>query len=407
MKKRNRGVRLTTQGLEKIQDALKEYENLHHEFGRLSLETIGQITGLDPATARKALNNHEKVDKRTLEVIFNAFDIEISQDFYTSETRKTFKDLGGMPAPLFFIGRDTELQRLQKWVITDKCRLVTILGMGGLGKTSLSVQLLKSVIDKFDCIIWKSLHDKPTFDKLAGDLVQSISDEEKDTQNIVNDHQKLLKLIDCLHKTRCLIVLDDFDSLFHDDCHAGRFLKGYEVYGSLLRRVVENKHQSCILIITREKPQETSFIEGEGVPAKTLNLEGLKTEFGRKFLEKKGITGQIEHLNQVIDRYKGIPLALEMTSALIRDIFDGNASEFLDQEIIVFGGIRDLIEQHFCRLTKVEKDILIWLSIYHKPMTLSELFQDIVGVISKSNIFEAIESLNRRCLIEKKTHISL
>ena len=401
MKKRNRGVRLTTKGLEKIQEALKEYESQHHKFGRLSLETIGQISGLDPATARKALNKHEKVDKRTLEILFKAFELDISKDFYTNEIRKTFKDLESMPAPLFFVGREQELQCLQKWIITGKCRLVTVLGMGGVGKTSLSVQLLKSVSDKFDCIIWKSLRDMPTFDKLVGDLIQSISGEQKNTQNFGNDHQKFLKLVECLRRIRCLIVLDNFDCLFRNDCHAGRFLNGYEAYGDLLRRVVEIDHQSCILITTREKPQETSFIEGKGIPAKTLKLEGLQTEFGRKILENKDITDQIEHLDQVIERYQGIPLALEMSSAFIREIFDGNAVNFLDQDIIVFGEIRDLIEQHYRRLTKLEKDILIWLAINHKPMTLMEIFQDIVSITSKSNLFEAIESLNRRCLIEK------
>ncbi len=401
MKRRNRGVRLTTEGLEKFQAVLKEYESIHYEVGRLSLEKIGQIAGLDPATARKALNSREKVDKRTLELLFQAFEIELSEDFYSSETRKTCKDLRSMPSPLFFAGRDQELKLLQQWIIVDKCRLVTVFGIGGLGKTSLSVRLLESSIEKFDCVIWKSLRNMTAFDILVNDLVQSISGESKSASKSANNLQKILKLIDCLRTSRCLIVLDNVDALFCDNHYAGRFLNGYEAYGDLFRKVIETAHQSCLLIITREKPKETSFMEGEGIPVKALRLEGLETEFGRKILEKKRVNGQVEHLNQVVERYKGNPLALEMTSTLIREVFDGNISEFLAQEIVVFGGIRDLIEQHCRRLTKLEREILIWLAINHEPITLSDLCQDIVTVTSKSDLFEAIESLNRRCLIEQ------
>jgi flagellar biosynthesis GTPase FlhF len=40
-----------------------------------------------------------------------------------------------------FYGRAAELATLEQWLCHDQCRLVMLLGMGGIGKTALSVRL--------------------------------------------------------------------------------------------------------------------------------------------------------------------------------------------------------------------------------------------------------------------------
>ncbi|MEO0688571.1 MAG: pentapeptide repeat-containing protein, partial [Cyanobacteria bacterium J06649_11] len=70
---------------------------------------------------------------------------------------------------------------------------------------------------------------------------------------------------------------------------------------------------------------------------------------------------------------------------------------------IAFNGIRRLLEQQFQRLTSLEEKIINWLAINRDWTNITELYQDIIPVVSKSNLLEALESLSCRCLIEKQS----
>ena len=73
-----------------------------------------------------------------------------------------------------FYGREQELTTLTGWVVEDVCRLVSVLGMGGIGKSTLTVTLMHRVADQFDAVIWRSLRDAPPCEPLLDELLRAI-----------------------------------------------------------------------------------------------------------------------------------------------------------------------------------------------------------------------------------------
>jgi hypothetical protein len=86
----------------------------------------------------------------------------------------------------------------------------------------------------------------------------------------------------------------------------------------------------------------------------------------------------------------------------IQELFNGNVSEFLKQTALALGDVlRTLLYQQFERLSKLEKDVLYWLAIKHRPVSLSTLRSEMILQTSGSELINALESLRWRSLIEK------
>ncbi len=67
------------------------------------------------------------------------------------------QDWGEAPDVGIFFGREEELAELERWVLKDNCRLVAILGLGGIGKTTLARNLAEQIQDRFEYVIWLSI----------------------------------------------------------------------------------------------------------------------------------------------------------------------------------------------------------------------------------------------------------
>lgn len=59
---------------------------------------------------------------------------------------------GSAPDVEFFCSRKTELTTLTRWIIDDKCRLIGITAMGGMGKSYLATKLAHNLKSKFSKI---------------------------------------------------------------------------------------------------------------------------------------------------------------------------------------------------------------------------------------------------------------
>ncbi|GAP96963.1 WD40 domain-containing protein [Leptolyngbya sp. NIES-2104] len=300
-----------------------------------------------------------------------------------------------------FHGRSLELERIESWLVESAhCRLIAVLGMGGIGKTSLSVKLAQQVQQQFEFVIWRSLKDAPLLEELLQDLIKVLS-QHQEVSLPTKPGSLISKLIQQLRNKRCLIILDNFEAALEDGQRSGSYRSEYEAYGELLQRIGEISHRSCLLLTSREKPAEVAALEGESLPVRSLFLTGLDLIAGQNILKAKGLSGTRIEAETLIQCYQGNPLALKIAATSILDLFAGNIAEFLQQGAIVFNGIRNLLDRQIRRLSAIEIQIMYWLAINREPVSATNLQADLIPKRSKADILEALESLKWRSLIEK------
>ncbi|MUL39131.1 NB-ARC domain-containing protein [Gloeocapsopsis dulcis] len=341
----------------------------------------------------------EKVTKQNIHVVLKQRckqNLRFKELTYKTQLPQS-QDWGEAVDTSIFYGRLQELATLEQWIVQDHCRLVAILGMGGVGKTSLSVKLAEQL--QFEFLFWRSLRDAPPYNEFLTTLLQFFSQDNNALPE--TESAKLAQLQEHLRTARCLIVLDNFDAVFAPGQRIGVYRDGYAGYGELLQRIGEARHQSCLVITSRDKPLEIATLQGESLPVRELVLPGLEAIAAYELLAKKGVKGSQEELNHLINCYQGNPLALKIIATSIYDIFAGKISDFLNQGVAVFNGIRHLLKSQIERLSAPEKHIMYWLAINREPVNVSELLGDIFPSVSPAVLLETLESLRGRSLIER------
>ncbi|MBD2295586.1 NB-ARC domain-containing protein [Anabaena sphaerica FACHB-251] len=315
-----------------------------------------------------------------------------------------------------FCGRMTELTTVSEWIVQQHCRLVVVLGMGGIGKTAFSIKLAQEIQVQFECVIWRSLHLCPTIDAMLTDIMQTLSPTLQ-IEQAATLNTKISQLIHSLRQMRCLLVLDNVDSILcsgdanlattskPDLLSQTQYRPGYEGYGELIRRLGDSQHQSCLLITSREKPPEIAASEGEKLPVRSLKLTGLSKTESLVILEAKGLLIPDYTDNGVfIDWYGGNPLFLKLVATTIQNLFGGSIYQFLKQGTIVFGDIRRILDQQFNHLSELEKYIMYWLVLNPdctSVLTLTSLM--IPGWsprLRQRLILETLELLQRRSFLD-------
>ncbi len=359
----------------------------------------------------------EKVTKKTFKAALERCyqEKEKEQDLQESEnpelsipgewiSGKRRQDWGEAPDVTIFYGRRREQGVLKQWIVGENCRLITLLGMGGIGKTALTAKLTQDLAPEFDFVIWRSLRNAPAIEDILGDLIQFLS-QQQETRLPHSIDGQIRQVIEYLRQARCLVILDNVESILQGGDRTGRFRVGFEAYGQLFKSMGETRHQSCLILTSREKPVGLSALEGETLPVRYLHLTGLPSEDGKAIFQTKGsFIGTPEEWKIISERYAGNPLALNIVASAIRDFFDSHLSNFLavfQQGSFIFDDIRDLLASQFNRLTTLEQDIMYWLAINREPLTVQNLQADFISPVSPQHLLQAFVALQRRSLVEK------
>ena len=196
---------------------------------------------------------------------------------------------------------------------------------------------------------------------------------------------------------RCLIILDDFQETLTTGEFVSTYIPEYKNYGKLIKEIAHSPHNSCLLLLSWEKPTEIANLETENCHCHTLQLQGLGKS-ATELLKLKNLTDEDKWL-KLMNLYSGNPLWLNIIASTIQDLFNGRVSQFLSYSSLFLGDLEPILHEHYRRLSESEKLIMLWLAnqdfggnICNKPPEFSG-----------NNVFlGAIQSLRKLGLIKKK-----
>jgi len=403
--RRDRGRILTDKGSKKISDAVYNQFPDGYTYPAISkfteLPTNPKARDFVSTDTVGNILKGKAADFRKIESLFIAFGLKLEEDDLTSAAKTpasksdlTHQDWGEAPDVTVFYGRTEELTKLEQWIVKDRCRLVALWGMPGIGKRFLSVKLAKQIANDFEYIIWRSLGNAPPIQDILADLIEFFCDQQQADLPATNS-SSISRLIECLQAHRCLVILDEVEMILERS-----YPEGYQDYQRLFKQVGESQHQSCFVLTSSEKPRQVALLEGKTNPVRSYKVNSLKVDAAKQILREKALVEE-EEWDSLIERYEGNPLAIKIVSATILDVFDGKASKFLKRNTIFIEPIKEVLDRQFERLEDLEINVMCQFAIAHDPVNIDQLLEVISLSVSNSQLMETLKSLLWCSLIEK------
>lgn len=273
-----------------------------------------------------------------------------------------------------FVGRERELNEIAKLLVNSSTPLVTILGIGGMGKTRLAIKAAERSRPHFsDGVYLVPLAALQAADRLVPTIAEHI---HLPIQADVTDPRH--KLLEYLQNRKLLLVLDNFEHL----------LDG----AALLSEILDTAPGIKLLVTSRERLN----LRGESIFALTgmpyadspFDESALDSDAVRLFLQsarrlRPDFTlhdGDLQHVLDICDFVEGMPLAVELAAGWSDVLTLEEIASTLCQNIdLLQTELRDIPERHrsiratfyysWARLTPQEQDAFMRLSVFRGGLT--------------------------------------
>lgn len=293
-----------------------------------------------------------------------------------------------------FYGRDKELEQLRKWILEEHTNLVMLWGMMGIGKTSLALKLSKEIEIKFDVVLWLPCDKSVQF--IIDRCVEFISGDAA-------DHVNISVLIQCLQKSRCLLILDDVGKFAaREKVERLSYLNESPELVEFIEQIAAKNHQSTVLITSRELSRTVESLDHFGV-ARSLKVPGLSLDDIKALLTDKGIEGNPVYLESLHDLSDGNPLALKGYIADVKMLWGGSLEKFFDRTIITWlfkPEFLKLFADEILTLGDLEQSVLEEICQANDPQSISDICNKLKIKDPKDDVIVAVESIIRKDFVE-------
>ncbi len=239
-----------------------------------------------------------------------------------------------------FLGREDEVAELIKLLENPTCRLITLVGPGGIGKTRLSIHIASQKIDAFP--------DGVYFIPLASAIsVDFLNSTIADALNITfyGSKEPKAQLLNHLSEKKMLLLMDNFEHLL--------------VGAKILAEIIEVSQQTKVLVTSRErlnlKGEWLFEVKGMGFP-KNDNVDQLENYSAvQLFLQTAQRTNsnfvlsdeEKPYLIRICQLIKGMPLGIELAASWVRLLSCREIVKEIERNIdFLATSFRDIPERH-------------------------------------------------------------
>jgi predicted ATPase/transcriptional regulator with XRE-family HTH domain len=267
---------------------------------------------------------HQKVflDEAWLDTVLRQ---QLSVDAHPTLDQKQTTDehnvLNNLPfQPTSFIGRTNELTQIANILSSSECRLLTLLGPGGVGKTRLALEIAAGSTETFsDGVAFVALASLPTPNQIIAAMGDSLN------LSFARQPDPTAHLLAYLRERNVLLVLDNFEHL----------LEGAE----MVHDILEHAPRVTILTTSRERlnlQAEWLFdVEGLSYPPSqngavvSRNLEELANYGAIHLFVQRALQVQPEMILsestlstvvKICQHVAGLPLAIELAATSVRTL---------------------------------------------------------------------------------------
>jgi predicted ATPase/DNA-binding SARP family transcriptional activator len=267
-----------------------------------------------------------------------------------------------------FIGRTIELRRIASLLAQDDCRLLCLVGPGGVGKTRLAQRAMHEFAPGFsDGATFVPLEDIESANELGGRIARELD------VRLAGRQEPLDQVIEFLRERQTLLVLDNFEQLAHD--------------ASILERLLQACTGLKILVTSRVRLAVSMewLLPLEGLPCPEAEDQDRFEAFDavRLFVQaaqrvEPTLVPAVEAASivDICRQLEGLPLALELAAAWTRVLScDAIATELRQGTELLHAvdaahparhaSIDVVFDQSWRLLSQIERDALSRLSVFH------------------------------------------
>ncbi|XP_044508357.1 putative disease resistance protein RGA1 isoform X1 [Mangifera indica] len=302
------------------------------------------------------------------------------------------------------IGRDKDKEMIIDFLLHpsdghESCSVIPIVGIGGLGKTTLAKFVYddKRVSDHFELKMWVCVSDEFFLKKLLIDIINSATGEKYIQKNI-DQLQTILR--DNIRDKKYLLVLDDI------------WNENYELWCDLRNLLTECVSGSKIIVTTRNDHVASIMGTVSTYKLKGLSLDQCLSVFVKhafKEGQEKQHPNLIEIGKEIVKKCEGVPLAIRALGSLLHSsTSEQDWINVRDNEIWKLGqkdnSILHALKISYNHLSSPLKQCFVFCSIFPKDFTFYNYnliqFWMANGLLEAHNENEDLENIGMQYIKE-------